>query len=214
MADNDIKNLSKEERLELEEQAIQALLQYGVKFSVPLKFEPRKAPKRILLWNKYFPKWAKAWRDERIPTDWNVETVEIADINLGQTKEVYMRNFHIKPLYLGTIDFIRMLSIEIEYNEAELQENPMQESGKMMKYIPLMSKIIAVAALNCCEITDPMYKETKPLAKFFRNHLTGMRLQKLCQIISQMSDKGGFTNSIRLIQQVEATTQPRASRVE
>lgn len=214
MADNDTKNLSKEERLELEEQAIQALLQYGVKFSVPLKFEPRKAPKRVLLWNKYFPRWAKDCRDKRIPADWNVEIKEVADINLGQTKEVYMRNFHIKPLYLGTIDFIRMLSIEIEYNEAELQENPMQESGRMMKYIPLMSKITAVAVMNCCEVADPIYKETKPLAKFFRNHLTGMRLQKLCQIISQMSDKGGFTNSIRSIQQVEATTQPRASRVE
>mgnify|MGYP000208280783 CR=1 FL=1 len=45
----DIKDLTKEERLELEEKAIEALLQLGVKFSVPLKIYPVKPPKRFMV---------------------------------------------------------------------------------------------------------------------------------------------------------------------
>lgn len=40
MEDNEERELTREERLDIEEQAIQALLQHGVKFSVPLKIEP------------------------------------------------------------------------------------------------------------------------------------------------------------------------------
>lgn len=210
----ELSELSREERLDIEEQAIQALLQYGVKFSVPLKIEPVAIPKRILWWNRHFPKFAKSWRDKRIPEDWNVEIVEIPDIILGRTKEVYMRHFHVKPLYLGTIDFIRMLSIEMEYNEQSIQENPAVESENLGKYTSLMAKIVAVATLNCCEISDPLYKEVKSLQKFFKNHLTVMRLQKLCLTINQMSNKAGFTSSIRLILQVETETKPKADRIE
>jgi len=214
MEENKDKELTREERLDIEEKAIQALLQYGVKFSVPLKIEPSKPSKMILWWNRHFPKWAKSSRDKRIPDKWNVETVEIPDINQGQMKAVYMRNFHIKPLYLGTIDFIRMLAIEIEYNEQSIQENPAIESANLGKYSPLMAKIVAIATLNCCDISDPLYKEVKELQQFFRNHLTVMRLQKLCQIIDQMTNKAGFTSSIRLILQLETETKPKADRVE
>lgn len=214
MAEKDNENISREERLNIEEKAIQALLQYGVKFSIPLKINPAPVPKRIQWWNRYFSKHPKSWRDSRIPKDWDVEITEIADVNIGSTREVYMRNFHVKPLYLGTIDFIRMLSIEIEYNEGDLQENPIQESSKLLKYVPQMAKIAAVAVLNCCSISDPLYKGVNELAKFFQEHLTAMRLLKLCQVIKQMMDKADFTSSIRLMLQVETTTKPRADRVE
>ena len=43
MADNqEQKELTKEQRLEIEENALQALLQMGCKFSVPLKIYPVK----------------------------------------------------------------------------------------------------------------------------------------------------------------------------
>ena len=217
MADKieDIKDLTREERLEMEEKAIQALIQYGVKFSVPLKIKPKKAPKRIQLWNKHFPKYPKYWRDKRIPADWDVEISDVLDLSSDTSTEVYMRHFHIKPLYLGTIDYIRMLSIEMEYNEENIQEMPLQESSKMMKYTPLMAKIVAVATLNCCSITDPLHKDVKTLAKFYREHLTAGRLFSLCQVINQMSNRAGFINSIRLILQVDTTTtKPKADRIE
>lgn len=204
---------TREQRLEIEEQALQALLQYGVKFSVPLKIEPQDPPKWVRLWNKYFPKRVKVYKDKRIPKNWDVDIVEIPDVNLGITKHVYMRNFFIKPLYLGTIDLVRLLSIEIEYNEGKVQEEALKESGRLMKYNRLMAKIVAIATLNCSEVADQRNKDVKELQKFFFSHLTSSRLQKLCLTIDKMSDKAGFINSIRLISRV-ATTTPKADRVE
>ena len=80
--------LTREERLDIEERAIQALIDMGVKFSVPLKITPGKPSKWILWWNKMFPSKAKIWRDKRIPKDWNVTTEEIPDANLGKIQTV------------------------------------------------------------------------------------------------------------------------------
>lgn len=209
----DIKDLTKEERLELEEKAIEALLQLGVKFSVPLKIYPVKPPKRVLWWNRTFPKMARIWRDKRIPVDWDVSVMEVPDADKGKMVDMYMRNFHIKPLYLGTIDYLRKLYIQIEYNEKDIQEQPIQESKKLFKYIPLMAEIAAVAVINSPEITNKGSKEVEQLKTFFINHLTVARLKKLSDVISQMMNPGGFTSSIRSIREV-GMTKPKANLIE
>ena len=120
-----------------------------------------------------------------------------------------------KAVYHRTRDYSRILTIEREYNEENIQAMPIQESSKMIKYTPLMAKIVAVATLNCCSITDPLHKDVKTLAKFYREHLTAGRLFSLCQVINQMSNRAGFINSIRLILQVDTTTtKPKADRIE
>lgn len=209
----DIKDLTKEERLELEEKAIEALLQLGVKFSVPLKIYPVKPPKRVLWWNRTFPKMARIWRDKRIPVDWDVSVMEVPDADKGKMVDMYMRNFHIKPLYLGTIDYLRKLYIQIEYNEKDIQEQPIQESKKLFKYIPLMAEIAAVAVINSPEIANKRSKEVEQLKTFFINHLTVARLKKLSDVISQMMNPGGFTSSIRSIREV-GMTKPKANLIE
>lgn len=209
----DIKDLTKEERLELEEKAIEALLQLGVKFSVPLKIYPVKPPKRVLWWNRTFPKMARIWRDKRIPVDWDVSIMEVPDADKGKMVDMYMRNFHIKPLYLGTIDYLRKLYIQIEYNEKDIQEQPIQESKKLFKYIPLTAEIAAVAVINSPEITNKRSKEVEQLKTFFINHLTVARLKKLSDVISQMMNPGGFTSSIRSIREV-GMTKPKANLIE
>ncbi|MDD6913730.1 MAG: hypothetical protein PUJ18_10200 [Phocaeicola plebeius] len=209
----DIKDLTTEERLELEEKAIEALLQLGVKFSVPLKIYPVKPPKRVLWWNRTFPKMARIWRDKRIPVDWDVSVMEVPDADKGKMVDMYMRNFHIKPLYLGTIDYLRKLYIQIEYNEKEVQDQPIQESKKLFKYIPLMAEIAAVAVINSPEITNRRSKEVEQLKTFFINHLTVARLKKLSDVISQMMNPGGFTSSIRSIREV-GMTKPKANLIE
>lgn len=209
----DIKDLTKEERLELEEKAIEALLQLGVKFSVPLKIYPVKPPKRVLWWNRTCPKMARIWRDKRIPVDWDVSVMEVPDADKGKMVDMYMRNFHIKPLYLGTIDYLRKLYIQIEYNEKDIQEQPIQESKKLFKYIPLMAEIAAVAVINSPEITNKRSKEVEQLKTFFINHLTVARLKKLSDVISQMMNPGGFTSSIRSIREV-GMTKPKANLIE
>ncbi len=209
----DTKDLTTEERLELEEKAIEALLQLGVKFSVPLKIYPVKPPKRVLWWNRTFPKMARIWRDKRIPVDWDVSVMEVPDADKGKMVDMYMRNFHIKPLYLGTIDYLRKLYIQIEYNEKEVQDQPIQESKKLFKYIPLMAEIAAVAVINSPEITNRSSKEVEQLKTFFINHLTVARLKKLSDVISQMMNPGGFTSSIRSIREV-GMTKPKANLIE
>ena len=209
----DIKDLTAEERLDLEEKAIEALLQLGVKFSVPLKIYPVKPPKMVLWWNRKFPKMAKIWRYKRIPLDWDVSVMEVPDADRGRMVDMYMRNFHIKPLYLGTIDYLRKLYIQIEFNEKDVQDKPIQESKKLFKYIPLMAEIAAVAVINSPEITNRQSKEVTRLKEFFMNHLTVARLKKLSDVISQMMNPGGFTSSIRSIREV-GTTKPKANLVE
>jgi hypothetical protein len=206
--------LTKEQKLELEEKAIETLLQYGAKFNVPLKIYPKSAPKRIQWWNKHFPKLAIRWKDSRVDPNWNVDIETVTDISTGGNKDVYMRHFVIRPLYLGTIDFIRALELEIKFDENAIQKEPVAQSEKLFKYTKTMAKIVAVAILNVCDITDPYNDDVPDLQKFLYTHLTCARLQKLCMIIDQLKDRASFTNSIRLILQVEVMTTPKADRVE
>lgn len=76
-----------------------------------------------------------------------------------------------------------------------------------------MAEIAAVAAINSGVIADPLDKQTKKLKRFFIEHLTVSRLQKLAGVVNQMMNPAGFTASIRLIQEV-GTTKPRADRIE
>ena len=207
--------LTREQQLELEEKAINALIEMGVKFSVPLKINPVNPPKRILWWNKHFPSHVKVWRDKRIPEDWNVTIESLPDPELGRMKDVYVRNFVIKPLYLGTIDCLRKLYLQIEFDEELIQDQPIQETKKLFKYIPLVAKIAAVAVLNNPTVADTDSKEVKALSKFFVEHLNVSRLKRLADVISQMMNAGGFTHSIRSIREIGATKPtPRANLVE
>lgn len=205
--------LTREQRLEVEEKAIEALIEMGVRFDVPLKINPVNPPKRYAWWNKHFPNHVKVWRDRRIPKGWDVSVVSVPDAELGKMKDVYMRHFVVKPLYLGTIDYIRKLYLHIEYDEEKIEEEPIQETKRLFRYIPIMAEIAAVAVINNPTITDPSNKEVKELSHFFMEHLHVSRLQKLATTISQMMNSGGFTSSIRLIREV-GVTKPRASLIE
>ncbi|TGY79969.1 hypothetical protein [Lepagella muris] len=207
--------LTREQRLEIEDKAINALLSMGAKFSVPLKINPVKPSKWFNLKKRIFRKRNKVWRDKRIPKDWDVKITEVPDVDLGRTKEVYMRHFYIKPLYLGTIDCLRKLYIAIEYDEEAIQNQPLQESKRLFKYIDQMAVIAAVAVLNNPCVTDPNDKSVKELAEFFIEHLTVARLQKLAEVINQMMNTAGFTSSIRLIREMGTTRpKPQEQRIE
>ena len=194
----DEKDLTREQRLEIEEKAIEALLQMGVKFTVPLKVDPPRPSKLPLL---------SLIRGKRFHKSWDVEVVEIPDAELGRMKSVYVRRFSIKPLYLGTIDFLRKLYMQMEYSEETLQANPIPASKKLFQYIPNMAEIAAVTILNNPRIVDSLAREVQTLKTFLIEHLTVSRLQKLAEVIAQMMNPAGFTNSIRLIREI-GTTRP------
>ena len=126
-----------------------------------------------------------------------------------------MRHFNVKPLYLGTIDRLRQMYIGIEYDEKTIQEQPIQESKRLFKYIKQMADIAAVAVINDPTVADKDSKAVKELSKFLMEHLTVARLQKLTAIISQMMNPSGFISSIRLIREVGTTKpNPEAERIE
>ena len=207
--------LTREERLEIEEKAIQTLIDMGVKFKVPLRINPVNPPKRITWWNRLFPNHLIVWRDKRIPKDWDVTLEDMPDTDKKILKKMYIRQFRITPLYLGTIDRIRSLYLQIEYDEEKLQELPQQESKKLFRYIHLMAEIAAVAVINNPSVSDSSNKEVKKLKQFFVENLNVNRLKRLADIISQMMNPGGFTSSIRSIKEIGATKPtPRANLVE
>lgn len=208
MEQQEQQELTREQRLEIEDKAIQALLSMGAKFTVPLKINPVKPSKWFNLKKRLFPKRNVVWRDKQIPKDWDVTLTEIPDVDTGAMKEVYMRNFHIKPLYLGTIDRLRQLYMLMEYNEDVVQAQPIQESKRLFKYIPQMAEIAAVAVINDPIVADLRNKSVRDLKQFFMEHLTVARLQKLAEVINQMMNPAGFTSSIRLIREM-GTTRPK-----
>ena len=207
------KELTREEKLELEEQAINTLISLGAKFSVPLKLTPKKVPLWIRTWNRLFPKHTRIYRDSRIPKDWDVSLEEVPDAIQQRMVKTYMRHFVIKPLYLGNIDKIRKESSEIVYNEGKTQENTVEDSTSLFRYSQRLARILAIAVLNCSEVADPLYKKVKPLQRFFFTHLTVAKMERLCSTITVMRNSGGFTNSIRLILS-SSETEPKADLVE
>ena len=208
------KELTREQKLAIEEKAIQALLDMGVKFSVPLKMEIKTQPKRISWWNRHFPNHQIIWHDDRIPKDWDVSIEDIPEADRQNMQTVYLRRFYVKPLYLGTIDRIRAEYLNIEFDEEKIQVAPGAESKKLFKYIPTMAKIAAMAVINDKRVTDPENEDVKELQEFFIEHLTVNTLSRLVSIISQMMNTVGFTNSIRSIVELPQPTKPKQNRVE
>lgn len=207
--------LTREERLEIEEKAIQTLIDMGVKFNVPLKINPVNQPKRIAWWNRHFPGHMIMWRDKRIQKDWDVTLEDMPDTDKKELRKVYVRHFRITPLYLGAIDRIRSLYLQIEYDEDKLQELPQQEGKKLFKYIDIMAEIAAVAVINNPSVSDTSSHEVRQLKKFFIDNLSVNRLKRLADVISQMMNPGGFTASIRSIREIGTTKpKPRANLIE
>ena len=208
MEQQEQQELTREQRLEIEDKAIQALLSMGAKFTVPLKIIPLNPSMCFNLKKRLYPKRNVVSRDKQIPKVWDGTLTEIPHVETGTMKEVYMRNFHIKPLYLGTIDRLRQLYMLMEYNEDVVQAQPIQESKRLFKYIPQMAEIAAVAVINDPIVADLKNKSVRDLKQFFMEHLTVARLQKLAEVINQMMNPAGFTSSIRLIREM-GTTRPK-----
>lgn len=203
---------TREQKLELEEKAIETLLSMGVRFSVPLKIKPRKETKLRKWIVAHLGLFKAPRKDRRLPKAWNVTELEIPNVENMEMERIYQRNFHIKPLYLGTIDYLRKLFIQIEFDEEKLQEAPLEESQKLFGYTRQMAQIAAVAVINDPEIADPLgSRKVKDLTAFFLNHLTVARLKKLTDTICIMMDSEGFTSSIRLIS-VLGTTRPKENQ--
>ncbi|MGV8135920.1 MAG: hypothetical protein AB2L20_11955 [Mangrovibacterium sp.] len=200
--------LTEDQKKEIEIKAIEALLQTGFEFEIPLKIKPKNPSRLALVWCKILH---RQWRDKRIPKDWDVSTTVTQNLRTGEDVTIYVRNIVIPPLFLGTIDAIRKLRIGIEFDEKRVQEAPIAESNRLYQYIPEMAEICAVATLNKGVSTENernIKTKTKELKLFYLNHLTSSNLFKLANVVNQMSDPANFTASIRSIQETPSPTKP------
>jgi hypothetical protein len=195
------------EKRDWEIKALEALLETGFNFSIPLKLKYKDVPNWIKWCNKHnIP---IKWRDKRLPMNWNTELLKKGD------EISYVRNIRINPLYLGTIDSIRKLYLAIDFDENKIQENPLKESKRLFQYASVMADIAAIASMNTGTDFDKYNKEFQEYRKFYISHLTPDLLLNLVVIINQMCNPAGFIRSIRLILgSVNGATNPKAYLVE
>ena len=121
------------------------------------------------------------------------------------------RYFTIRQPYLGTMDHLAELFLEMNMNEDLIKADPLAQSRKLAyENSRRMSRVVAIAVLNS-------YWRIKLfsgiLSRYFRWKITPSRLFQLTMIINTISNVGDFTNSIRLLSIVR-TTEPKADRIE
>ncbi len=121
------------------------------------------------------------------------------------------RTFHIKQLFLGTMDLVSEAFAKMEIDEVALAEDPIAE-GRRLEHLHAreMARIVALAVLN-----DKW--KISLFARFYTSYflwrINPSKLYQLAMIINTLSNTPDFVNSIRLLSIVR-TAPPKADRVE
>ena len=121
------------------------------------------------------------------------------------------RAFHIKQLFLGTMDLVSEAFAKMEIDEVALAEDPIAE-GRRLEHLHAreMARIVALAVLN-----DKW--KIRLFARFYTSYflwrINPSKLYQLAMIINTLSNTPDFVNSIRLLSIVR-TAPPKADRVE
>ena len=121
------------------------------------------------------------------------------------------RTFHIKQLYLGTMDLVSEAFSRLEIDEVSLAEDPIAE-GRRLEHLHArgMARIVALAVLNGkwkIRLFAGIY------TRYFLWHVNPSKLYQLAMIVNTLSNTPDFVNSIRLLSIVR-TAPPKADRVE
>lgn len=191
------KELTDIQKLYIEKAAIQQLIQTGARFGVRMRhIQPKDEPR----WRKLLGRYRKPWRDNQIPKGWSVTIKEEDGIRY------YVRNLYISPLYLGTIDQIRMIYITIEQKIKRLHIDDVNEFEQNLQFIDKMAEIVAVALLNKASSLNEFDKEKHNLKKFLIDNMTVFELEQVITAIVQMMNVGGFTHAIGLMKNLDSTS--------
>lgn len=121
------------------------------------------------------------------------------------------RTFHIKQLYLGTMDLVSETFAKMEIDEVKISEDPIAEGRRLEHlYAREMARIVALAVLN------GKWK-IRFFARFYTSYflwrINPTKLYQLAMIINTLSNTPDFVNSIRLLSIVR-TAPPKADRIE
>lgn len=121
------------------------------------------------------------------------------------------RKWIISQPYLGTMDHLTDLFLQMNFDEELIRIDPMQE-GRQLAYknSRIMAKVVAISVLNSywgIKLFSGL------LARYFAWKITPSKLFQLAMIINTITNVGDFTNSIRLLSLVR-TTAPKADLIE
>ncbi len=121
------------------------------------------------------------------------------------------RTFHIKQLYLGTMDLVSEAFSRLEIDEVALAEDPLAE-GRRLEHLHAreMARIVALAVLNG---KWKIRLFGRLATSYFLWRVNPTKLYQLAMIINTLSNTPDFVNSIRLLSIVR-TAPPKADRIE
>lgn len=107
------------------------------------------------------------------------------------------RTFTIKQPYLGTLDHLSALFLEMKINEMDIEADPNGESKRLVnRSSKSCARVVAVAVLNS---KWGIRLFTNIYAAYFMWRVTPKKMWQLAVITNQMCNLGDFTNSIRLM---------------
>lgn len=124
--------------------------------------------------------------------------------------------FTIRQLYLGTIDYLSDLYLQIDIDEERIKEDPQKEARRLSgQYAKLMARVVAIALLNS-------YLGIKLFSRILSSYLlwkiNPQRLFELTIAIKTLSNPADFIASIRSLSLVRTTIpreeQPETDRIE
>lgn len=128
--------------------------------------------------------------------------------HLSKKKE---RDFYIFQPYLGTLDHLSELSLQMKIDEKVYESDDMFE--RLQGYKILASKTARLAAkMAAISVLNSRWKIklfSGILAGYFLWHIQPTHLLQLAMLINKMSNFGDFTNSIRLMSTAR-TTAPKS----
>jgi len=128
-------------------------------------------------------------------------------IGAGMSFEIGKRKFIIREPYLGTLDLLSRLFVDMSFDDEKMKDNPLQESKMLAARVAKdCAKVVAVAVLNgrwrirlfSRILTGYFYWKAKPSV-----------MLKLALIVNTMCNFGDFTTSIRLMSGVRTTAPNR-----
>lgn len=208
------KNLSEEEKAQLEESAIDLLLQYGVSFGIPLLKEEIDAlrPQKSLL-NKLLHRKPKTG----LPPELDIKSLKIPNPkNPEEQIDYYEAEVNIRPLRLATICAIRRIRLQIEQKDPKFRKKLETEDVYDWSVYDHEEQILTALALATINSDDmrKYAKEVECWRMFYHRHLTNPRYAKLVQVVMAMTDTKSFRISTRLILGLGTTAPREANRVE
>lgn len=123
--------------------------------------------------------------------------------------------FTIRQLFLGTIDHLSDLYLQIDIDEEKIKEDPQKEARRLAgKHAKLMARVVAIALLNS-------YFGIKFFSGILSYYLlwkiNPQRLFELTIAVKTLSNTGDFIASIRSLSLVRTTTpreEPETDRIE